>query len=75
MVAAQHANHNTEVTVYGVVTNGKLWEFAKLKATLFTKNKDYIDIADLDKLYSSLHCVLEDCKNQLKLNLSYETSL
>jgi hypothetical protein len=29
------------------------------------KNNDYIDIADLDKLYSALHFVLEDCKKQL----------
>ena len=47
MVAAQQANQNAELTVYGVVTNGKLWEFAKIKSNLFTKNEDYIDIADL----------------------------
>ena len=65
MEAAQQANQNTELTVYGVVTNGKLWEFAKLKTKMFTKNNDYIDIADLDKLYSALYLVLEDCKKQL----------
>jgi hypothetical protein len=66
MVAAQQANQNTELSVYGVVTNGRLWEFAKLEATLFTKNNDYIDIVNLDQLYAALHYVLEDCKNQLK---------
>lgn len=66
MVAAQQANQNTELSVYGVVTNGRLWEFAKLKASLFTKNNDYIDIVDLDQLYAALHYVLDDCKNQLK---------
>jgi hypothetical protein len=66
MVAAQQANQNPELTVYGVVTNGKLWEFAKLKTVIFTKNNDYIDIADLDRLYSALHFVLDDCKSQLK---------
>lgn len=65
MVAAQQANQNQELVVYGVVTNGKLWEFAKLKATMFTKNNDYIDIVDLDKLYASLYFILEDCKKQL----------
>ena len=69
MVAAQQANQNAELTVYGVVTNGKLWEFAKIKSNLFTKNEDYIDIADLDKLYSALHFILEDCKKQLQANL------
>jgi hypothetical protein len=65
MVAAQQANAQTEFIVYGVVTNGKLWEFAKLKANVFSKNKDYIDIIDLDELYSTLYSILEDCKNQL----------
>ena len=65
MVAAQQFNQNTELTVYGVVTNGKLWEFAKLKTNIFTQNNDYIDIVDLDKLYPALHFVLADCKNQL----------
>ncbi len=66
MVAALQANQNQELAVYGVVTNGKLWEFAKLKTNVFTQNSEYIDIVDLDKLYSALHFVLEDCKNQLK---------
>ena len=64
MVAAQLVNSNKEVTVYGVVTNGKVWEFAALKNNIFTKNKDYIDVNDLDKLYSALLSILEDCKNQ-----------
>jgi hypothetical protein len=68
MVAAQQANQSI-TTVYGVVTNGKLWEFAKLQTNLFSKNKDYIDIIDLDKLYSTLHFILEDCKTQLSPNV------
>ena len=64
MVAAQLVNSNKELTVYGVVTNGKVWEFAALKNNIFTKNKDYIDVKDLDKLYSALLSILEDCKNQ-----------
>ena len=69
MVAAQQANQNAELTVYGVVTNGKLWEFAKLRTNVFTQNSDYLDIVDLDKLYPALHFILEDCKKQLQANL------
>ncbi len=65
MVAAQIANENKNLVIYGVVTNGKLWEFARLKEKDFTKNVSYIDVADLDKLYSALHFILEDCKNNL----------
>jgi hypothetical protein len=67
MVAAQIVNPNKDTTVYGVVTNGKLWEFASLKEKIFTKNKDYIDVTDLDKLYAALLFILEDCKNQFVL--------
>jgi hypothetical protein len=68
MVAAQQVNQNKNLTIYGVVTNGKLWEFAKLNTHTFTQNYDYLDIVDLDKLYPALHFILQDCKNQLTPN-------
>jgi hypothetical protein len=64
MVAAQMANENPQLTIYGVVTNGKDWEFGKLQDKILTKNYNYLDIFDLDKLYSALYYILEDCKNQ-----------
>jgi hypothetical protein len=51
---------------YGVVRNGEQWEFATLKQDLFIQNLAAYSIFDLDKLYSALHFVLDDCKKQLK---------
>ena len=65
MVAAQLANKNSALTVYGIVSNGEQWEFATLQNALFTQNIAAYSIFDLDKLYSALHFVLEDCKKQL----------
>jgi hypothetical protein len=64
MVAAQKANDNVSIPIYGCVSNGKIWEFAQLNATHFIKNPDYFDILDLDKLYSVLYFMLLDTKNQ-----------
>lgn len=64
MVAAQKANDNLLIPIYGCVSNGKLWEFAQLKAALFIKDPDYFDILELDKLYSALYFMLLDTKNQ-----------
>ncbi len=68
MVAAQKANDTVLVPVYGCVTNGKIWEFAQLKATSFIKDPDYFDILELDKLYSALYAILYDCKKQFALS-------
>ena len=69
MVAAQLANKNKDLTVYGVVSNGEQWEFATLHQSFFTQNITAYSIFDLNKLYSVLHFILEDCKKQLQANL------
>ena len=41
LVAAQKLNNNQHNLVYGVVSNGKMWEFGNLQDNLFTKNVKY----------------------------------
>jgi hypothetical protein len=61
MVAAMKANEGNNVTkVYGVVSNGDKWEFAHLQDNTFTKNIEYFDILDLDKLYNALYFILSE---------------
>ena len=69
MVAAQLANQNNDLTVFGVVSNGEQWEFASLHQSFFTQNITAYSIFDLDKLYSALHFILDDCKKQLQAHL------
>ncbi len=73
MVACQKINQLEGATIFGIVSNGKMWEFAKLSAPrsgslrdrLFTKNiKPYI-IYDLDELFGAVNYIFEQCKLQL----------
>lgn len=40
LVAIQKLNNCSECTLFGIVTNGERWEFAKLHQALFTKNRN-----------------------------------
>ncbi len=39
MVVAQKQNENNDIPIYGLATNGKLWEFAKLEDKTITQNE------------------------------------
>jgi len=42
MVAAQKENKNDDIPIYGLVTNGKLWEFSVLKENNFILHEETI---------------------------------
>ncbi|CAK0777321.1 conserved hypothetical protein [Gammaproteobacteria bacterium] len=70
MIAIQQINNNESVTIYGLVSNGEIWEIAKLKNKLFTFHNKRFVIEDLELLFNALVSVLESCKVQLnKMNL------
>lgn len=54
LVAASHLNANPRAPVYGVVTDGKLWEFGKLTENVFTKNITGFTIDELNDLFGAL---------------------
>jgi hypothetical protein len=58
LIAAQKLNAS-EQTVYGIVTDGKLWEFGKLRGTVFTKNIDSVTISDLPDLFGRLNFMFD----------------
>ena len=56
MVAIQKLNElSPNKTVFGIVANGKFWEFGKLKGNVFTKNIRPYSLADLEKLFGALN--------------------
>ncbi len=59
MVAAQKINNNAEFPVYGIVTDGKLWEFGKLVKNIFIKNTEGYIIHHLAKLFSALNYIFQ----------------
>ncbi len=62
MIAAQKLNEKSEQDVFGIVSNGKLWQFGKLKENLFTLNKNSYLIDDLDKLFAAVNYIFQQCE-------------
>jgi DNA-binding PucR family transcriptional regulator len=62
MIAAQRLNQNSEQEVFGIVSNGGVWQFGKLKFNSFTKNKQSYLIDDLNRLFSTVNYVFQQCE-------------
>ncbi len=62
LVAAQKINQDDKRAVYGIVTDGNLWQFGYLNADLFTKNETNYTIDHIEALYGALEyliCLIE----------------
>ena len=57
LIAAQKINLNDRFAVYGIVTDGKLWEFGKLVENTFTKNIESYTVDHLPKLFGVLNFI------------------
>jgi hypothetical protein len=66
MIAAQKLNANTNLIIYGIVSNGEIWEFAFLQHDAITKNITGYSIFELHKLYEALYFVLKQSKAQFR---------
>jgi hypothetical protein len=66
MVAADRLNASSQA-IYGVVTDGKLWEFGRLHQQLFTKNIASYTITDLEKLFSILNGLFDLATQHLSM--------
>lgn len=64
MVAAARPN-NDLATVFGIVTNGELWQFGKLEGSRLIQEITYYGINDLNKLFGTLSFVMEECYKQV----------
>lgn len=57
LIAAQKLNNQPEQLLYGIVSNGKIWEFGQLREQNFIKNIQEYSISNLDKLFAGLNYV------------------
>lgn len=55
LVAAQKLNQDRNRPVYGVVTDGRRWEFGKLTESVFVKNRDAYSLDQITQLFGALH--------------------
>lgn len=62
MIAVQKINQIPEQVVYGMVSNGKLWEFARLHELTFIRSPRTYLLSDLKPLFGALHYIFEQCK-------------
>ena len=65
MIAAKGLNKNVSITIYGIVSNGDRWQFGKLENSLFTKDNSPYTIYELDKLFTAVNYVFQQCELQL----------
>ena len=59
LVAAQKINGEASLAVYGIVTDGKLWEFGKLLGDTFTKNTEGFTVDNLARLFGVLNFIFQ----------------
>jgi len=65
MVMAQKTNGNPSFTVYGIVSDGEVWEFGKLSENEFTMNRDLFTLSEIERLFGAVDFVLGSLKQAL----------
>ncbi len=63
MVAAQKINEDMETPVYGIVSDGTLWQIGHLVGETFTQNRTSFSVDNLPVLFSAIDSVFEAAKN------------
>ncbi|MGD1807865.1 hypothetical protein ACP6PL_20850 [Dapis sp. BLCC M126] len=66
LVAVQKINNNLEQTIFGIVSNGQVWQFGKLKGDIFTRNIASYSIEYLDRLFAVVNYVFQQCLLELE---------
>jgi len=65
LLAAQRLNNLPELTLYGITTNGRFWELAKLEGTTFTREPLPFGLHNVEELCAALHFAFEQCQAQV----------
>ena len=65
MLAAQKLNNDPSKKLFGMVSNGKLWEFGVLQEEMFTKNRKYYVLENLKELMGAVNFLFAESLAQL----------
>lgn len=70
MIAAQRLNTEPDVitNIFGIVSNGAVWQFGKLNSNIFTQNKTFYTIQELERLFAAINYIFKECELQLDNN-------
>lgn len=61
MVTAQKLNKREIQPVFGIVSNGKIWEFGRLISDRFTRNMQAYTIYNLEQLFAAINYIFAQC--------------
>ena len=70
LVAIARLNDEFRQPIYGIVTDGKLWEFGQLMAQTFTKNIDSFTVTELSGLMGALKFVMDKVTQSLAIDFA-----
>ena len=59
LVAAQKMNNDAAFPVYGIVTDGNLWQFGRLVGDTFTQNRTDFVLTNLPRLFGAVSAVFK----------------
>jgi len=65
LVAVQKLNQQQDTRLFGIVSNGKLWEFAQLENTIFTKHTQSYLLDNLEQLIGIVNSIFEQTVAQI----------
>jgi hypothetical protein len=65
MIACQKLNANPQITIYGIVSTGLMWEFSKLVGNLLVKDSVTYFINIPDQIFGILDFIFAECEKQL----------
>lgn len=70
MIAAQRLNEDSNITVFGITSNGSTWQFGKLVVDHFMLNRTFFTIQELDQLFAAVNYIFQQCEIQLNTLLT-----
>jgi hypothetical protein len=62
MIAAQRLNAELDLIVFGVASNGDRWQLGKLEQNVFTRNRTFYSIQEIDKLAAAVNYIFRQCE-------------
>ena len=66
LMAMQKMNEEKgNYTLFGIVTNGDSWEFARLKNNKLIKNAIHFNVFNINPLYAAIDFVMKSCLEQI----------
>ena len=59
LVAIQKINDDDIKPVYGIVTDGELWQFGRLVKDLFTRHKTALSVSELERVFGAIAYLMQ----------------